>query len=252
MIRGITVRLLVALAVPISFFMPFNGMLWYLWYSHGRPNDFIWPQYAFTSGALLIAVSLLAGYPIFEMRTSPIRLRGLIVVTLFWAWIALSTIFATDRTLALPKFLQYSNILIVTYLLAAMANSESRIRAVLNVIAASVGFLGTKCAFDFLVTGAQFRAHGVGGLMKEQNEFALCLNMAIVILIGLSNMEQRFWLRWGFRAAALGCAIAVIGTYSRSGLMGLGVATLLLVGYPKRKTLRFAAIALAFVGLVAH
>src|SRR5882672_3165765 len=181
MIRGILVRLIVLVAVPIAFLTPFNGILWYLWYSHGRPNDFIWPQYAFNSGALFLALATLAGYFLFEIAYSPLRFRGLIVVTMFWIWIGLATLVATDRGLALPKFLQYTNILIITYLVAAMANSEARVRSVLNVIAVAVGFLGSKTAFDFVVTGEQFRAQGVGGLMKEQNEFALCMNMAIVL-----------------------------------------------------------------------
>lgn len=251
MIRGVLVRLIVAMAVPISFLSPFNGILWYLWYSHGRPNDFIWPQYAFNSGALLLAVATLAGYFLFELPYSPLRFRGLIVVTMFWAWIGLSTLASTDRVLSLPKFLQYTNILIITYLVAAMANSESRVRSVIVVIAVAIGFLGSKCAFDFLVTGAQFRAQGVGGLMKEQNEFALCLNMAIPLLVGLSSMLKTFWQRWGLRAAAGGCAVAVIGTYSRSGLLGLGLATFLLTWYSKKRTLWFGAMALASVALVA-
>lgn len=251
MIRGVVVRLIVAIAVPISFLSPFNGILWYLWYSHGRPNDFIWPQYAFNSGALLLAVATLAGYFLFELPYSPLQFRGLIVVTMFWAWIGLSTLGSTDRLLSLPKFLQYTNILIITYLIAAMANSESRVRSVLVVIAVAIGFLGSKCAFDFLVTGAQYRAQGVGGLMKEQNEFALCLNMAIPLLVGLSSLLKNFWKRWGLRAAAGGCAVAVIGTYSRSGLLGLGLATFLLTWYSKKRTLWFGAMALASVALVA-
>jgi probable O-glycosylation ligase (exosortase A-associated) len=251
MIRGIGVRLIVAIAVPMCFLTPFNGILWYLWYSHGRPNDFIWPQYAFNSGALLIALATLAGYGFFEMTFSPLRFRGLIVVTAFWIWIGFATIAATDRTLAIPKFMQYTNILTITYLVAAMANTESRVRAVLNVIAVAVGFLGSKTAFDFIVTGEQFRAQGVGGLMKEQNEFALCMNIAIVILIGLSNMERRFGIRWAYRAAAVGCAISVIGTYSRSGLLGLGLATFLLTWYSKKRVLGFSAMGLALIALVA-
>ncbi len=251
MIRGIVVRVIVFVALPMCFVTPFNGLLWYLWYSHGRPNDFIWPQYAFTSGALMLAIATLAGYGLLEMAYSPLRFRGLIVMTMFWLWIGLATAVATDKVLALPKFLQYTNILIITYLVAAMANTESRIRAVLNVIAVAVGFLGSKTAFDFIVTGEQNRAQGVGGLMKEQNEFALCLNMGIVILVGLSNVEDRFWVRWGFRAAAVGCAISVVGTYSRSGLLGLGLATFLLIWYSKRRVLGFTALALAPIALIA-
>jgi len=251
MIRGILVRIIVAIAMPIAFLSPFNGILWYLWYSHGRPNDFIWPQYAFNSGALLLAIATLAGYVLFELPYSPLRFRGLIVMTIFWGWIGLSTLASTDRVLSLPKFLQYTNILVITYLVAAMANTEKRVRAVLMVIAVGIGFLGSKCAFDFLVTGAQFRAQGVGGLMKEQNEFALCLNMAIVLLIGLSSMLKSFWQRWAFRAAAAGCAVSVVGTYSRSGLLGLGLATFLLTWYSKKRMLGFGAMALALVALVA-
>ncbi len=251
MIRGIIVRVIVFVALPMCFVTPFNGILWYLWYSHGRPNDFIWPQYAFTSGAMMLALATLAGYGLFEMAYSPLRFHGLIVMTMFWAWIGLATAFASDRVLALPKFLQYTNILIITYLVAAMANTESRIRAVLNVLAVAVGFLGAKTAFDFVVTGEQFRAQGVGGLMKEQNEFALCLNMGIVILIGMSNMEHSFWVRWGYRAAAVGCAISVIGTYSRSGLLGLGLATFLLIWYSKKRVLGLTALALAPIALIS-
>jgi probable O-glycosylation ligase (exosortase A-associated) len=243
--------LIVFIAVPICFVTPFNGILWYLWYSHGRPNDFIWPQYAFNSGALLIAVATLAGYFFFEMVHSPLRFRGLILVTCFWVWIGLSTAVATDRTLALPKFLQYTNILVITYLIAAMANTESRVREVLHVLAVGVGFLGAKVGFDFVVTGAQFRAQGVGGLMKEQNEFALCLNMGIIILIGLSSLERNFWIRWGYRAAAVGCAVAVIGTYSRSGLLGLGLGTFFLIWHSKRRVLGFTALVLAPIALFA-
>ena len=115
MIRGIVVRLIVFVAVPLSFMVPFNGLLWYLWYSHCRPNDFIWPHYAFYNGALLLAVATLAGYVLFEMPSSPLRFQGLVTVTMFWFWIGLSTLAAIDKTLALPKFLQYTNILVITY-----------------------------------------------------------------------------------------------------------------------------------------
>ncbi len=251
MFRGIIVRVIVLVALPICFLTPFNGLLWYLWYSHGRPNDFIWPEYAFEEGAYLLAVTTLVGYFIFEYRFSPLRFRGLIVVTLFWAWIALATLFAVNRDIAFPRLHQYTNILIITYLTAALANSASRIRALLYVIASSIGLLGAKAGYDFIITGGRWQTQGVGGVMKEQNEFALALNMVIPILIVLSGMEHRSWVRWGFRAAALSCAIAVVGTYSRSGVLGLALAVFLLTWYSNRKVLGFGAMGLGLVALLA-
>lgn len=250
MVRGIIVRLIVIVAVPISFFNPFSGILFYLWYSHFRPNDFIWPQYAFQSGALMLAVATLFGYCFFELHKSPPRFRGLILVTLFWVWIALATLMAADRSLALWKLSQYTNILIMTFLVAALANSEERIRAMLQVMGVSIGLLGLKSVVDFVATGGQTRAHGVGGVELEANEFALALNMAIPILMGLSYLESRRWVKYFYRALALFCVMGVIATFSRSGFLGLSLAIFVLAWYSKRRVMNFAILALAVVVLL--
>jgi len=249
MLRGILIRAIVVVWLPVAFFWPFGGVLFYLWYSHGRPNDFVYPQYYFDNGAYLIAVTTLAGYVLFELRKSPPPLLRLWLVGLFWLWIALSTIFASDPSLAEPKLWQYTSILIISFLVSAVANSEDRVRAMLEVIAASIGFLGAKGAFDFVITGGQTRLHGVGGLMKEQNEFALALNMAIPLLIELSYAHSRP-VRILYRVMAVGCAISVIATYSRSGLLGLGLATLLVIWYSKRRVLGYASLGVAVVLLL--
>lgn len=247
MLRGIIVRIVVFAGLPLAFFRPFWGVLFYLWYSHGRPNDFVWPEYAFESGALLIAVVTLAGYVIFEIHNSPPRLQGLVLLVMFWFWIALATLFAADRALALIKLGQYTNIFIITFLVSAVANSESRIRAMMNVLAVSVGLLGAKAGFDFLITGGQFRARGSGGLMQEENEFALALNMAIPILFGLAKLESRRWVRYAYQIMGAGCMITVVATYSRSGFLGLALASLLLAWYSNRRILALIALSLASV-----
>jgi len=250
MLRGIIVRLIVMFAVPMSFLSPFSGVLWYLWYSHFRPNDFIWPQYAFKTGAMMLAIATLAGYVLFEMHYSPLRWRGLILMTLFWLWIGLATVFATDRTLAFWKFSQYTNILIMTFLVAAMANTEERIQNMLRVMAVSVGLLGFRATAEFLLTGGQFRVLGVGGVELEANEFALALNMAIAMLVGLSYVETSRWVRYSFRFLALCCVVAVVGTFSRSGFLGLSLAVLLLAWYSKRRVLTLSVLAMAALAMV--
>jgi putative inorganic carbon (hco3(-)) transporter len=251
MLRGLLIRGLVLVGLPVAFLWPFGGLLFYLWYSHGRPNDYVWPAYQFDNGALLIAIATLVGYFLFELRRSPPRLRGLRILTLFWLWIALATLLATDFDLALPKLSQYSHIFLITFLVAAMANSESRVRSLLYVMGGSIGFVGAKGAFDFIITRGQFQAHGSGGLMHEENEYALALNMAIPILIGLARIQPRRWVRWMLQASAVGCAITVIATRSRSGLLGLVLAILLLTFYSRRKVVGIATLVLAGILFLA-
>jgi probable O-glycosylation ligase (exosortase A-associated) len=89
---------------------------------------------------------------------------------------------------------------------------------------------------------------GPGGLMSEENEYALGMNMAIPILFLMAQTEDRGWLRKCFRIAAFGCAATVIFTYSRSGLLGLIMVCGLLAFYSRRRVL--AGVALALAGIV--
>jgi putative inorganic carbon (hco3(-)) transporter len=251
MLRGLLVRFVVVVGLPLAFLRPFEGILFYLWYSHARPNDFVWPEYSFDKGALLIAIATGLGYLCFEMARSPLRLKGLKLLPLFWFWIAVATVLATDPALAYPKLSQYTHIFVITFLIAAMANSEERINKLLYVIGCSVAVIGTKGALDFILSGGQSRMRGPGGLMGEENEYALVLNMAITILFGLASCQPRRWARLLLRGMALACAITVVGTRSRSGFLGLITAALLLTFYSQRKKIGFAVLTLAAVAFLA-
>ena len=250
MVRGITVRLIVLIAVPMSFFNPFSGVLWYLWYSHFRPNDFIWPQYAFKTGALLIASATLLGYTIFEMQYSPPRWRGLILAALFWIWVALATVFANDHSLALGKLSEYTKILVMTFLVAAVATTEDRIRIMITAMGASIGLLGARATAEFLLTGAQNKVVGVGGVELEGNEFALALNLGFSILVGLSYVVSQRAARYGTRIMALFCAAAVVGTFSRSGFLGLASSVLLFAWYSPRRLLNLGALCVVVIAVL--
>src|SRR5579862_956737 len=117
MLRGLLIRFLVVLALPIAFLRPFEGVLFYLWYSHARPNDFVWPEYTFDKGAYLLAIAIGLGYFLFEMGRSPLRLRGLKLLPMFWLWIAIATVLAADPSLAYPKLSQYTHIFVITFLI---------------------------------------------------------------------------------------------------------------------------------------
>lgn len=245
MLRGLFLRAIVALGVPLALVSPFGGLLLYLWYSHARPNDFVWPVYSFTRGAYILAAATLVGYLLFEIRRSPPRIRGLALVPLFYVWTVLACIFAVSPALAEPKIWEFGKIFLITFLVAAMANSEKRVRTLLYALGISVGLIGLKGAIDFIITGGQARMTGPGGMEGEENEYALALNVAIPILFGLARSEPRKLLRWALKGMALGCAITVVGTHSRSGFLGLALVALLLTLYSKRRLVGVVVLAIA-------
>src|SRR5580765_613266 len=95
MLRALGFYALVAVGVPLSLFQPFSGLLLYLFFAHGHPADFVWPGYIFNYGLLLVP-ALLAGYLLFEMRKSPPRFRGMMLLLAFWAWLTAAAMLAVD------------------------------------------------------------------------------------------------------------------------------------------------------------
>jgi probable O-glycosylation ligase (exosortase A-associated) len=244
MLRAVILYAVVALGVPLSIFEPFYGLLLYLFFAHAHPADFVWTGYIFNYG-MVLAPALLVGYLIFEVRKSPLRLRGMLLVLAFWVWLGIASILAYDHQPAYDILIRFSKIFVISILVATMVNSIERAGAVLRIVAISLGLLGLKGLVDIIITRGKFRMQGPGGLMSEENEYALGMNMAIPILFSLSQVEERAWLRRCYKLAAGACAAVVVFTYSRSGLLGLIVVCGLLALYSKRKLLAPAALAVA-------
>lgn len=236
MLRGILLYVLVVVAVITALFRPFNGLLFYLWFSFGRPGDFVWPDYLFDFEVWIAGASLL-GYVVNEMVRSPVRLKGMRLLLLLWFWFAVVSVTAQIPMIAYPKLWEYTRVFIMAFLTFAWANSEKRVRSIFNVLAISLGFLGLKGAFDAVTTGFASTMKGPGGMMREANEYALALNMGIPILVWLAKDDPRWWVRLTFRAMAVGCALVVIGTRSRSGVLGLLMAGIVLTAFSEHKLL---------------
>ncbi len=250
MLRGILLWIIVGISMPIGFFQPFWGLCSYLFLAHSGIIYFTW-WWSRHSPGMYVAIPLVIGYVLFEMRRSPLRLKGMALLLLLWIWLALSSIWAADPSVAYPKLWEYSRAFTIAFLIAIMANSERRVRIFLYVVALSLGLLGAKAGIDTIVTGGRFRIAGPGAILGDENSFALPLVMVIPMLVWLARIEPRKWLRMGMWILAALCAVGVVGTHSRSGFLGLVLAAGLLALYGRRKTLSFAALAVATVLLVS-
>ncbi|HEY7406222.1 MAG TPA: putative O-glycosylation ligase, exosortase A system-associated [Candidatus Angelobacter sp.] len=250
MLRAIGFYALVAVGIPLSLLQPFSGLLLYLFFAHGHPADFVWPGYIFNYGLLLVP-ALLAGYLLFEVRKSPPRFRGMFLLLFFWAWLAMAAVLAFNTQPAYDMLSRFSKMFVMAFLIAAMVNTEDRIRKVLTVIGASLGFLGVKSFISVIVTAGQYRIQGPGGLMSEENEYALGMNMAIPILYWMASLEQRHWAKRAYQFAAFACAVTVVFTRSRSGFLGLMMVCLLIAMHSRRKLLVPFGLAIAVTVFLA-
>src|SRR5260221_5793615 len=123
MLRAFGFYALIAVGVPLSLLRPFSGLLLYLFFAHAHPADFVWPGYVFNYGLLLVP-ALLIGYLLFELRKSPPRFRGMLLLLAFWAWLTMAAMMAHATQPAFGRLSRFSKMISVACLVPSMANSE--------------------------------------------------------------------------------------------------------------------------------
>ncbi|HEY7652058.1 MAG TPA: putative O-glycosylation ligase, exosortase A system-associated, partial [Methylomirabilota bacterium] len=178
----------------------------------------------------------------------------LLLMGVLWIWFALSTAGAMYPEDAWEKFAEVSKILLMAFLVVPLFQDRRRLRILLFVIAASLGFYGIKGGLFVLGTGGQYMVLGPPtSFFSANTELALVLNMAVPLLLYLAREEPRKWLR---RALWAGCGLTMLAvpfTYSRGGVIGLVVVLLVLFVKARRRILvvAVAAVALAAFALFA-
>ena len=250
-IRDVLITLTVVGSLPWCFTRPWIGMLMWYWLAYMNPHRQSWGFAYDMRFAQMVAVTMLAGFVFARDRRPFVWCRESVLMLLFWLWVTLSTVFAVYPDSAFDKWTEFSKVLLTTFLIIPLFQDRQRLRWLLLVIVASLGYFGTKGGIFVLMTGGQWMVWGPSGSFIEGNtELALALNMCLPIFIGLARDETRRWARrllWG------ACALTVVAipfTYSRGGVLGLAAVATVLVLRSKAKRYVVPAVVAAVLVLV--
>ena len=95
-------------------------------------------------------------------------------------------------------------------------------------ISLSAAYFGASEGVKYIITGGGHKVEGIpGSRLSDRNELALALNMTLPLLVFLITYTKGKWLKLALSGAVLFNVIAIIGSYSRGGLLGL----LVVAGY---------------------
>lgn len=257
--RGILLLVIMLASVPVCLISPYHGVLMWYWVSYFNPHRF---TFGFTYNlpvALIVALPTLAG--LFFAKKS---LRSLLTVEsallfLLWLWFAITYIHASNVSLfalnmpdANYEISHISKIFLMTFVMIVMITSKERLRAVLMVSAGSMGLLALRGAIFGVRTAGESRVWGPpDSFLSDNNGFALALNVCLAILFYLALSESRTWLRVSLWLLFVSGVAAVMLTYSRGGLLGLGVVVLMLAWKSHHKILSAAALVVVALAVVS-
>ena len=251
--RDILLTAIVFGSIPFIFYRPHIGVLVWAWLSYMTPYHYTWSfAYDLRFALVIAAVTLLAWLLSKEPKQIPWNLP-VIALMAFWAWTGLTTLFAMFPDQAQDKWVELTKIILMDGIVTiAVFGSRLRVTALLWVIVASIGFFGVKGGIFTLVTGG---AHRVGGAddvyLSDNNLLAAALLMTIPLMRYLQLTTERRVVQWGLMVTMALCIIAVLGTHSRGGLLGLLVLLLLMLFRSRRKLLVALVLGMTVVAAVS-
>ncbi len=242
--RDIALTLFVFGLVPFIVMRPYIGLLVWSWFSYMNPHrltfgfaySFPWVQMI----AMLTLASLLLGKENKRIQWSPVGTLLLV----FLMWTGLTTLFAVVQDDAWDKWIQFSKVLIMVFTTMIVIDSRERMHWLVWVIVVSLGFYGVKGGLFTILHGGTNHVLGpAGSFIAGNNDLAQALCMILPLIRYLQLQARRKIVRIGLGAALFLTGIAILGTYSRGGLIAFAVVSAALFLKSRRRVVMLVAIA---------
>lgn len=216
------------LSLPVSFRRPFVGLLVFSWLAYMRPQDLCWSFARDMRLSFFVGMAMIAGWFANErgrraFATWDVRTRlmvGLGALVLF------SYAQARDQADYVQRYLfEFLKILVIALFTSGQVDSRARFRGLVVMIALCLAFFGVKGGVFGVLTGGATILRGPGGMLEDNNDFALALVMNVPLLFYLGNSERGIrYVLTGSRIAIVLTVLTILLTHSRGGFLAL-VAT---------------------------
>lgn len=209
--------------LPFVFKRPWLGVLLWTWIGMMSPHRLTWDfAYSMPFAAIVGVVTLLAFLFSKEPKRFPITpvTATLILLVL---WMNVSYVFGIN-TGSYP-YVQWDKVMKIQLFIAVtmmVMNSAERIRWLVWVATMSIAFFGIKGGIFTLKSGGGSMVLGPAGSFIEGNtEISLAITVAMPMMFFLLMQSANRWVRLGLGLGMALCAVAVIGSYSRGGLLAI-------------------------------
>lgn len=220
--RDIAVTL--ALFVPLLWALraPWIGLLVWVVVSILNPHRYTY-GFAFSLPfALAAAAAVFAGLLFSkDEKESPINVFSVILVLLF-GWMGLSSALAYFPSASFVRFYDILKVYLMIIMASVLIVNEKQIRAMLWVLALSIGIVSAKGGVFTLLTGGSYRVWGPpSSMVEDNNAFAVAAIMIVPLCTFLSSELKNGWVKKGMLAVAVFSVFSALGSHSRGGLLAI-------------------------------
>jgi len=252
-VRDLLVFLIFVTLLPTCFLRPWYGVMAFTFLAYNRTQDLTWGFARALPISDTVAVAMILGWLAWEYRplwfTHP-RLRAMLLLALV---VGVSMAANTLRwDLVGKRYTELLKIVFVALLTGALLVNRTRLRAYFVVVSLALGFYGVKNGLWFLA--GQGTIVGPGGMLKDNNDFALAMVMNLPLLWYLSydvgDLRAGRLLKWGLLTAFVLTLLAIMATGSRGGFLAMAATLFMMAMRTRYKVPAILAVGLA--GLLGY
>lgn len=231
-LRDLFICVFIIGSLPTAFRRPYIGLLVFTLLAYMRLQDLSWGFARYQRWSYYVAIVTIAG---FVCMKGPKKF--MVGDVRCWMMIALITLVGvsliTSDTVASYDssiYIEFCKIIGVALFTTGLVRNRDSLRILVWVIALSLGFFGFKGGIQFLASGGGMQIiEGPGGMLKDNNDFALALCMALPMLFHLGLAEKRPILRRTLIAMVPLTMMTIIATHSRGAFLSMSMVVLVLI-----------------------
>jgi len=222
---------LLSLLLYVLFFIvkrPYIGTSLWIWAAFFYPKGWVWGFANSIRFNFIISMFTIISL-VFSKNRSTYKISGLtlfIFLFLIWGTIsALTTI--SDPNVVWKEWDIFIKIIIFYFVITLTLTSKHAMHVFLWALIIAVTYYGAGEGVKYLATGGGHVVKGVyNSRMGDRNELALALNMVLPLAIFLYSITKHKVLKMGLMTAIVLNVVAIIGSYSRGGFLGLVVVAI--------------------------
>ncbi|HUW53242.1 MAG TPA: putative O-glycosylation ligase, exosortase A system-associated [Rhodanobacter sp.] len=249
--RGIAFALIMLGLIPFVAMRPYIGLLVWSWLGYMNPHRLTFGfAYSFPWVMLIAVITLLSLWVSKENKRIPMSAVSVLLV-LFLLWTGFTTFFAVVPDVASHRWLEFAKTLAMVFATLILVNTRERMHWLVWVIVVSLGFYGIKGGVFTIMRGGANHVFGpAGSFIADNNDLAQALCMVLPLMRYLQLQASKKLVKVGMGLAMFLTCVAILGTYSRGGLVALAVVSATL--FLKSRWRITLAIALVAVGMTAY
>jgi probable O-glycosylation ligase (exosortase A-associated) len=232
-LRDVLVLLTVLMSLPLSFRRPFVGMLVFSWLAYMRPQDLCWGFAREMRFSFYAAIAMLLGFlskeqglrPFMKLDTRTFLMAALLLMT------TVSLAFAEKLDdYVIRYYFEFAKIFLIALFTTGQVDTKERLRLILWTICLSLSLYAVKGGIVGIISGGSPILRGPGGMLEDNNDFALGMVMTLPMLWYLGIVEGSPLTRLFCRCAAVLAVITILLTHSRGGFLA-AAGTVLAIAY---------------------